>query len=103
MASLFHRRPETCHQRGAMNSGLVSSVTIKRSRAVLKDLEILDLIKAKPGRSIAELAELIGMHPTTVREHVQIHSLAGMASTGRGPCRRGRTACVVYPKEGWWP
>jgi len=86
-----------------MNPALVSSVTIKRSRAVLKDLEILDLIRVNPGRSIAELAELIGMHPTTVREHVQILTMAGMASTGRGPCRRGRTACVVYPKEAWWP
>lgn len=86
-----------------MNSGLVSSVTIKQSRAVLRDLEILDLIRADPGRSIAELAELIGMHPTAVREHVQILVMARMASTGRGPCRRGRTACIVYPKEAWWP
>ena len=82
-----------------MNSGLVSSVTIKRSRAVLRDFEILDLIRAKPGFSIAELAELIEMHPTAVREHVQILAMAGMASTGRGRCRRGRTACFVYPKE----
>jgi predicted ArsR family transcriptional regulator len=82
-----------------MNSGLVSSATIKRSRAVLRDFEILDLIRAKPGCSIAELAELIGMHPTAVREHVQILAMAGMASTGRGPCRRGRTACVVYPED----
>ncbi|VVB63282.1 Winged helix-turn-helix DNA-binding protein [uncultured archaeon] len=86
-----------------MNSGLASSVTIKRSRAVLKDLEILDLIKAKPGCSVAELAELIGMHPIAVREHVQILAMAGMASTRRGQSRRGRTACVVYPKEAWWP
>jgi predicted transcriptional regulator len=86
-----------------MNSGLVSSVAIKRSRAALKDLEILDLIRAKPGCSIAELAELIGMHPTAVREHVRILVIAGMASTGQGPCRRGRNACVVYPKEDRWP
>ena len=70
-----------------------------RSRAVLKDLELLNEVLKHPGDSVKELSAKIGLGWCATREHIQVLATARSIEIGRRPASERTKGCyIIFPK-----
>ena len=76
-----------------------SGTTIRRSRAALTDVQLLEEILKNPGKSIKELSAKIGLCCCATREHVQVLATARLVEIGRGPSpyASSRECDIIFP------